>query len=140
MREGAKGRPRECVLPVASLSGHSPREEAGETQPSPEGHKPPWGARLGTQGLALGPALPGRCWGPSALTDKTLTASSTAWPHPGHCLPLGSPRGDPLGDTAPQLHPEPTATVRFQVTRQEGEVLPADRPRPVVIETLQRGG
>lgn len=38
-----------------------------------------------------------------------------------------------------RLRPEPTPTTHFRVTPQEGGILPANRPRPVVIETL-RGG
>lgn len=82
------------------------------------------GARSGTAGAGPGTRPPQETLGPSALRDETRTASPPPHdPVPAAACPPGSPRRDPHGDTAPRLRPEPTPTVRFQVTQQEGSSL-----------------
>ena len=129
--------PRACALRGLAIRAQAPERRLGRRDSLRRSTR---GARLGTQGLALGPALPGRRWVPLHSQTRPAPRPPLHSPIPATACPPGSPRKDPHGDTAPRLHPEPTPPVHFQVTRQEGSVLPADGPRPVVIETLWRGG
>lgn len=115
--------------PRPRCPGASPREEAGEEHV---------GCEVGDAG-----AGPRTCPPQEILLCSRMRPAPCPPPHgsiPATACPPGSPCRDPHGDTAPRLHPEPTPTVCFQVMLQEGEVLPADGPRPVIIKTLWRRG